>query len=448
MRNQSSRLDLPRRRRRVTAARSVVTGACLALTALAGAACRDLTSLQQSNPSALDASIVFIPANATLLTNGVIADFECAFSRYVAGSGLFADELSNAVGAVANYDYDRRTLPTNSEYGTQGCANNQRPPIYTTLSTARASGDTVAAKLRGWTDAEMPVGVSRVKLIGQAAAYAGYSIVLLGEGMCSAAINIGPELTPAQLFAEAKIRFDSAVVAATAANDAPTLNFALLGRARAELDLGDAAAAGVDAAKVPSTFVLSMSADAVNIRRENFVFYMINFNSFATVDATFRGLTINGAPDPRVAVTNAARNGTAPGSLMFTPDKYTALSSTIPIARYAEAQLIVAESKLAANDLAGAVAAINIVRASRPGVPAYDGTGQTAAQIKVQIIEDRRRELFLEGHRLGDLRRYNLPFLPAAGTAYPGGGGLYGTQTCFPLPDAERVNNPNIPKTP
>src|SRR5207342_3417369 len=138
--------------------------------------------------------------------------------------------------------------------------------------------------------------------------------------------------------------------------------------------------------KVPSTFVLNMSADAVNIRRENFVFYMINFNSFATVDATFRGLTINGAPDPRVAVTNAGKNGTAPGSLMFTPDKYTALSSVIPIARYAEAQLIVAESKLAANDLTGAVAAINIVRASRPGVPAYDGAGQTAAQIKAQII--------------------------------------------------------------
>lgn len=448
MRNQSLRIDLPRRRRRLTAARSVVTGACFALTVLAGAACRDLTSLQQSNPGALDASAVFIPANAPLLTNGVIADFECAFSRYVVGSGLFADELSNAIANTTNYDYDRRTLATNSTYGTAACGSNQQPPIYTTLSTSRGSGDTVAAKLRGWTDAEMPAGVSRVKLIGQAAAYTGYSIVLLGEGMCSAAINIGPELTPAQLFAEAKIRFDSAVVAATAANDPATLNLALLGRARAELDLGDAAAAGVDAAKVPSTFVLNMSTDGVNVRRENFSFIAINLNSWATVESGFRGLTINGAPDPRVAVTNANKNGTAPGAQMFLPDKYTALTSAIPIARYAEAQLIVAESKLAANDLTGAVAAINIVRASRPGVPAYDGTGQTAAQIKAQIIEDRRRELFLEGHRLGDLRRYNLPLGPAAGTAYPGGGGLYGTQTCFPLPDAERVNNPNIPKTP
>ena len=36
--------------------------------------------------------------------------------------------------------------------------------------------------------------------------------------------------------------------------------------------------------------------------------------------------------------------------------------------------------------------------------------------------------------------------LPAAGTAYPGGGGTYGAQTCFPLPDVERINNPEHPE--
>ena len=51
-------------------------------------------------------------------------------------------------------------------------------------------------------------------------AYAGYSLVLLGEGMCSAALNLGPEVEPPALFAEAKARFDKAVTAATAAGDA------------------------------------------------------------------------------------------------------------------------------------------------------------------------------------------------------------------------------------
>jgi len=417
----------------------------LACALLAGTACTELTALKQDNPGQLSAATIYTPVNAQLLVNGAIADFECAFSRYVVGSGVFTDELSNAIGNTGNYDYDRRTLTTNAPYGTQQCsAANQTAGIYTTLSTARASADTIAAKLRGYTDAEMPLGVNRTRLIGQAAAYAGYSLVLLGEGMCSGAINVGPELTPAQLFAEAKIRFDSAVVAATAANDQTTLNFAYLGRARTLLNLNNVAAAAVDAARIPAGFVVATSTDAITVRRQNFVFVSINNNNWATVDASFRGLTINGAPDPRVAVTNTGRAGTAQGSQIFTPDKYPSITTAMPIARYAEAQLIVAEARLATGDLAGAATAINAVRAARPTLPTYSATGQTAAEVRAQIIEERRRELFLEGHRLGDLRRYGLAFTPAAGTAFPGGGGTYGTQTCFPLPDVERINNPTI----
>lgn len=428
--------------------RSALLGAALALPLFGGIACRDLTSLQQSNPGSLSAASTYVPANASLLVSGAISDFECAFSRYVAAGGLFTDELSDAISNNVNFDLDRRTVISNESYGTATCGSNQQPPVYTTLSVARASNDTVAAKLRGWTDAQMPSGVNRTKLIGQVSAYAGYSLVLLGEGMCSAAVNVGPELTPAQLFAEAKARFDSAVAAATSANDATTLNFALLGRARALLDLGQTAAAGADAAKIPPGFVVNMTMDAVNTRRQNYIFVSINQSNWSTVEPVSRNLTVDGVPDPRVAVTNTGRAGTAAGTMVWTINKYSALDTPIPIARYAEAQLIVAEAKLAAGDLAGAAAAINTVRATHPGLPQYNATGQTADQVKTQLIEERRRELFVEGHRLGDLRRYNLAFAPATGTAYTIGGGNYGSQTCFPLPDVERINNPNISKNP
>src|SRR5581483_11837916 len=225
-----------------TKVRSAMIGAACALPLLVGVACRDLTSLQQSNPGTLSAASTYVPANASLLVSGAISDFECAFSRYVVASGLFTDELSDAISNPTNFTMDRRTVLSSESYGTQTCTSaNQQPAVYTTLAVARASNDTVAAKLRGWTDAQMPAGVNRTKLIGQVAAYAGYSLVLMGEGMCSATINVGPELTTPQIFAEAKSRFDSAVVAATAANDATTLSFALLGRARTLLDLGQAA---------------------------------------------------------------------------------------------------------------------------------------------------------------------------------------------------------------
>lgn len=418
-------------------------GAVAPLLILAGA-CTEVTALKQDNPGQLSAATIYVPSNAQLLVNGAIADFECAFSRYVVGSGLFSDELSNAIGSVSNYNYDRRTVQTIEAYGTATCASNQQPPIYTTLSVARASADTVAARLQEWTDAQMPTGVNRTRLIGQSLAYAGYSVLLMGESMCSAAINLSPELTPAQLFAEAKTRFDAAVTAATTANDAATLNFALLGRARTLLNQKNASAAATDAAKIPAAFVINISTDATNVRRQNFSYLSINQNIWSTVDASFRNVTIGGAPDPRVAVTNTGRAGTAQGSQVWTPDKYPAITTVMPITRWAEAQYIIAEARVAAGDLPGAAAAINAVRATHTGLPTYSATGQTAAEVAAQIVEERRRELFLEGHRLGDIRRLALPFLPAAGVAYPGGGGTYGDQTCFPLPDAERINNPNI----
>jgi hypothetical protein len=410
--------------------------------AIAMMACGDITSLKQSNPGQLSAATLYVPGNAQLLVNGAIADFECAYSRFVVGTGILGDELVNAISNTANFDYDRRTLPTNAPYGTNTCASgNQQPAIYSTLSTARGSADTVLAKLQGWSDAEVP---NRTKLIGQAAAYAGYTLVLMGESMCSAAINVGPELTPAQLFNEAKQRFDKAVPAATTATDQSTLNLALLGRARTQLDLGNAAAAATDAAAIPPAFVVNMSTDPVNPRRQNFVFVATSQSFWASVDPSFRGLTVGGAPDPRVLVTNTGKNGTASVPI-WTADKYPALTTAIPVAKYAEAQLIVAEAKVAGGDLTGAAVAINAARSTHAGLPAYDGTGQSAAQVQAQIIEERRREFFLEGHRFGDVRRYNLPLVPAPGATYISGG-TYGTQNCFPLPDVERINNPNIAK--
>jgi hypothetical protein len=415
------------------------TGLALAL-ALGG--CKEFTTLAQENPGQLDGNTLFVPGNAQLLVNGVIADFECAFARYVVGSGLLADELTTAIANTDNYDYERRTIQTNRAYGTGGCGGtNQQPSIYSTLSTARGDGDTTLARLEEWSDAEVP---NRTRLIGQAATYAGFSLILLGEGMCTAAINLGPEIQPAELFNEAKLRFDKAITAATTANDAVTLNLALVLRARTLQNLGQLSAAATDAARVPATFIANMTTDATNARRQNFVFVHTQQNRHSTVDPSFRNVTLGTAPDPRVLVTNTNLPGTAPQTIIWTANKYPALTTGIPMAKYAEAQLIIAEARVAANDIPGAVTAINAARNTRAGMPAYDATGKTAAQVRADIIEERRRELFLEGHRLGDIRRYQLPLNPAPGTPYAAGGGTYGTQNCFPLPDVERINNPNI----
>jgi hypothetical protein len=434
-------------------------GSSLVLALAVTLACRDITTLKQENLGSASAGTLYIPGNALLLTNSAITDFECAYNRYVIGSGLFTDELSVAIAQTANFDYDARRVATNASYGTNNCgasptvgapSSTQQPGIYTPLSVARATNDTILAKLEGWTDAEVP---NRAKLMGQAATYAGFSLILLGEGMCTAAINLGPEIQPAALFSEAITRFDKAIANATLAGDVATLNLALLGRARAKVDAGGAtnlASAAVDAALIPPTFVASTAANAVDPRRQNAVFVHISQNSFSTVDPSYRNVPVPGgtAQDPRVAVTDLNRNGTATGTRIWLPTKDGTNATPLRLASYAEAQLIIAENAAATGDLTAAETAINNARLRTPGVPAYTlPSGATAADVIAQIIEERRREFFMEGHRLGDIRRYGLPFVPAAGAPYPFQG-TYGALTCFPLPDVERINNPTIAGTP
>src|SRR6185436_15290782 len=128
---------------------------------------------------------------------------------------------------------------------------------------------------------------------------------------------------------------------------------------------------------------------------------------------------------------------------IFIPTKYNAASLAAgqsipqPITRYAEAQLILAEAQGGAN----AVTIINTMRAAASLTP-YSGPTD-AASIKTLIANERQRVLFLEGYRGYDIERLNLALVPAVGSPYLQGG-VYGGTVCFPLPDIEKNNNPNI----
>jgi hypothetical protein len=412
-----------------------------ALLGLALAACDDITSLDQEAPSRIPADSLERPENARLLVQSAIGDFECALASYVVASGLVADELLNSNLSNRLWDYDRRTiLPINSEYSTDLCGED--PTVYTVLSIARYDADNALRLLDGWTDAQVP---DRTQLIATAATYAGYSLVLLGEGMCSAAIDVGPELTPDQILGEAEARFTRAIEAAGAAGDDAIRTLALLGRARARLGLGDLPGAAADAALIPPAFRVDATYSAAKPQRENLVFTFITRDLLGTVDVPFRGLEFGGVPDPRVAVVDAGIVGADETTPMFLPAKYSAFESPIRMASWEEAQLILAEAAVAGGDVGGAVGIINTLHANA-GLPPY--AGGTPDEVMSQVIEERRRELFLEGHRLGDIIRYGLPLYPAVGTPFSTGAGtsgVYGTQVCFPLPAVERNNNPNIP---
>lgn len=396
--------------------------------------------LEATAPDKIETSTLEIPANAGLIVNSAIGNFECALKSYIVDAAMASGEFMDATPTAANWAFDRRdTDPTaDTRYATNGC---DAYGIYTPIQVARGTADRALELLQGWTDAQV---TDRQDLIAKAAAYAGYSRILLGEGFCDAAINLGPKVSSNEVFASAEAMFGIAISAAQTAGDQDILNMAYVGRARARLDQGNKTGAAADAALVPAGFVLYASSENAPTIRQNRV-QTFNQAGLVSVGATYRNMTVTGSggtqvPDTRVEVVSAGKAGTDNRTPLYIQQKYANSTSPIPIASYKEAQLIIAEAQQGQT----AVTIINNLRAAS-GLPPFSSSDPTA--IADEVTESRKRELFLEGQHLYDVRRLNLPLDPAAGTPYSTvylKGGNYGTERCFPLPDVETLNNPNI----
>ena len=407
---------------RARRARSVQAGLVLVLAQLL-TACQGV--LDVSIPGNVEASALDQPSLAGTLVDGAQADFECAFSQYVESTATWSNEVLNASGGAEVVGWSARF--TRPEAGNTQCptATSNRGSFtpYLPLQIARGQAELALEKLNGFTDAEVP---SRTLLVARSAFYSGYSHLLLSEGYCQVAVDDGPLLTPAQGLAIAEAKFTTAITAATAANNAALLNAARVARARVRIALGNKTGADADAKLVPANFRYDATFAATPVRRRNTVMEDINLKFHLSVAPAYRGLTFGGVADPRVIAIDAKRVGIDAVTPEWTQGKYTAPESPLPLATWDEAQLIIAEAEGGQN----AVDAINRIH-TRYGLPAYGGG--TDAEITAQIIEERRRSLWLDGHQINDHLRFNIPFASGADQK----GVRYNNETCIPLPLSE-----------
>lgn len=400
----------------------------LVVTALSVMACRGILSVDL--PTRVSAGVLDDASFAPTMVNGAIADFDCAYANYTAATGLLTDELIESTGFIAWFSWDLRRIPSNNTSLGSNICTGAGYGVYTPLQTARFSAADAYKRIKAFPDAAVP---NKTVLLATVAAYEGYALTLLGEGFCAMAIDGGPSITPAQTLALAEARFTDAMQLATTASNATILNFATLGRARVRLDLGNKAGADADAKAVPQGFVMNSTYDAATERHRNRV-YVDNFlNLYTSVDPRFRNLAFGGVADPRVPTKNANRLGNDGITPLWQQLRYTTETSAIPIATWGEAQLIIAE----AEGGQPAVDAINRLHTAA-GLPPFSSSDP--ATILAQVYEERRRELFLTGHRLNDMLRLGLPFDTGADAK----GQPFGTTTCLPLPDVETLNNPNF----
>jgi hypothetical protein len=309
-------------------------------------------------------------------------------------------------------------------------------------------------------------GKVNANVFAEAYLWAGFANRALGENMCEAVFDGGPKEPNAKYFERAQQHFTEAIALGTG-------NFKVAGyagRAAVRVWLKDWTGAVADAQQVPLSFVHNLATDVSEPRTRNEVYY-INANapyrSYTGYSTWFEGY-YNSTGDPRVPWAKDARFplgnatlsgfGAVPWSFQ---QKYTANNSPIRIASGREMVLIRAEALLNGNDFQGAMTLINSLRTglnsrltNQPLAP-WSATNVTDAWTFLK--RERGIELYLEGRRLGDIRRWaqnNTPGVldwPSYETVRrpdgSDGGTLFRTNRpsqCFPIPDSEIETNPNF----
>ena len=117
----------------------------------------------------------------------------------------------------------------------------------------------------------------------------------------------------------------------------------------------------------------------------------------------------------------------------FDTDVYETPTTPVPIVRNAELVLLRAEANAQLGNVAAAVADLDVIRTAA-GLAPYAGATDTAGLID-EVLRQRRYELYAEGHRWIDVRRYGrLGTLPIDRP----GDDVFDR---FPLPEAE-TNDP------
>jgi hypothetical protein len=399
--------------------------------------------LTVTNPGAITEEDLDNPERIPLIVNGVMGEFQRAYGWYTLYTASFSGETTDTHVFAENRDVQMREVSSFT-----GLLNTN----YTRLQRTRAAGDNAADRIRGilGQEAEQHLGVAR------ALAYSGYSMVLLGESYCEAPINVSAAYQPAELFEMAIDRFDDAIGVATRGRSASQasadslLALARLGAALDALKRGENARAIAFASQVPANFEFWVAFSDNSTAEWNQFWNATRFgNAHLQPGPGYFEMNdprVPKTPDQRILQTPAGF-GSLEGRLPLPPMNYTGWGvdtviiqqdTDVRFASGLEARYIIAEAGgMTAAEL---LAFINQRRAvGNQGV--FVGT-----DLQAELREQRRRDFYLTGHRLGDLRRYidrgAGNYFPTG--TWPFGQRTYGPNTCFPIPNSELNSNPNL----
>ena len=411
-------------------------------------ACNDLVKVE--NPNVIDPGNLNDANGATALRAGAIGDFAFAIDGdggategQTLVSGLLSDEYRNSDTFGTRQEVDQRAILP---------ANVTLTGVFRLIHRARLAAERAARALA--TTAPDSLADPR---IAEMWSLAGFTYVIVGENYCSGVPfpaegeTAAPPIATAEIFNQAIVRFDRAI--ANFGGDNTRLWTALVGKARALLDLNQPAAAAALLGPVPDNFAYEIEHSDASTREENGTY---EFNAIAKRWSMSdleggNGLPFLTANDPRVPYTSHAKDPTLDQfgfdavTPLFVLQKYTSRSDPTHLADGVEARLIEAEAALAAGDNAGWLAKLNALRTSVPGLSPLADPGTPVTRVDL-MFRERAFWMYATGHRLGDLRRLVRQYGRGAETVFPTGafpkGGTFGTDVNLPVPTDEQ-NNPS-----
>jgi hypothetical protein len=415
--------------------------------------------LQVQNPDILDPSNLNSADGAEALRVGAIG--RLAFmtagdeSSWLYG-GLMVDEWRSSDTFIQRDQADSRTIdPSNSFVAL----------AFRDLSSARVAAYQAIGPLRQYK----PAAVSSV---GQMFFVKGFAEMQAASDFCNGipfadlgtgTPVVGNPVSVADAFAMASASFDSAL--ANAGGDATVINASKVGKARAQLGLGQIAQAAQTVAGVPTSFSYDMTFSAV--KEDNYIWTIANslkrYSVQDSVDATGtipNGLPFVSANDPRVPTSATAATGIDGVTPFRAQLIWQVRDAAVPVTNGIDARLAEAEAMLAANDIAGWLRTLNTLRTGPTtdatltirNMPLLTDPGTTPdpnARLKL-MFRERAFWTFGRGQRLGDLRRLVRTYKLPVTAVFPGEGGVwfktaakYGTDYNIPVPGDE-LNNPNF----
>jgi len=285
-------------------------------------------------------------------------------------------------------------------------------------------------------------------LAAEGLVWAGYANRALGENMCDAVIDGGPQEPNTVHFQRAETQFTEAIQVARSAGNTPLELAALAGRASVRGWLGDWTGAVADAQQVPADFEFSVIRSIESPDITTNMFARANQNSpwrSHSVHGTYFEDYYAETGDPRTpwGFDPAIPLGDGRPVPWLYELKYGArgegLTAPVRLGSGAEARLIRAEARLRGGDWEGALSLVNELR-SDAGVPLREAS--TSAEAWTALKLERFIVLWLEARTIWDHRRYAEEGTPGG---LPSEWDMTGRSLCFPIPDQERATNPNLP---